>query len=66
MNMKSKLPNVGETIFTEMSHLALTHKAINLGQGFPDFKTDNALIDAVHQAMRDGQSVCSDEWDTLY
>ena len=33
----SKLPNVGTTIFTVMSKLAVDHNAINLSQGFPDF-----------------------------
>ena len=33
----SKLPNVGTTIFTVMSRLAVEHNAINLSQGFPDF-----------------------------
>jgi hypothetical protein len=28
--------DMGTTIFTVMSALALEHKAINLGQGFPD------------------------------
>ena len=35
--IRSKLPDVGTTIFTVMSRLAIEHKAINLGQGFPDF-----------------------------
>ncbi|EDS6425555.1 pyridoxal phosphate-dependent aminotransferase [Salmonella enterica] len=34
---KSKLPNLGTTIFTQMSALAQEHQAINLSQGFPDF-----------------------------
>jgi len=37
MQIKSKLPNVGTTIFTVMSALAREHNAINLSQGFPDF-----------------------------
>ncbi|MBK7089372.1 MAG: methionine aminotransferase, partial [Chitinophagaceae bacterium] len=41
---KSKLPHVGTTIFTIMSSLAVEHKAINLGQGFPDFEMNEALI----------------------
>jgi methionine aminotransferase len=35
--IRSKLPNVGTTIFTIMSRLAAEHDAINLSQGFPDF-----------------------------
>lgn len=34
---QSKLPNLGTTIFTQMSALAQKHNAINLSQGFPDF-----------------------------
>jgi len=56
MNITSKLPNVGTTIFTEMSQLAQQHQAVNLGQGFPDFDTDNTLIEAVYQAMREGHN----------
>lgn len=52
--MISKLPNVGTSIFTEMSALAQAHKAVNLGQGFPDFPMPEALIEAVDKAMRDG------------
>ncbi|NBS73043.1 MAG: pyridoxal phosphate-dependent aminotransferase [Betaproteobacteria bacterium] len=50
----SKLPNVGTTIFTVMSALAAEKKAVNLGQGFPDFACDTRLIDAVTDAMREG------------
>ncbi|MFC4723129.1 methionine aminotransferase [Geojedonia litorea] len=51
MHHTSKLPNVGTTIFTVMSALATKHKAINLSQGFPDFKSDQLLIDLVTTAM---------------
>lgn len=54
--MQSKLPKVGTTIFTVMSQLAQEHGAVNLGQGFPDFDADPALIDAVYQAMRGGHN----------
>jgi methionine aminotransferase len=50
----SRLPHVGTTIFTVMSALATQHGAVNLGQGFPDFDCDPALLDAVNQAMRSG------------
>lgn len=49
--IESKLPAVKTTIFSSMSLLAQQHQAINLGQGFPDFDCDPALIDSVHQAM---------------
>ena len=54
MNIRSKLPNVGTTIFTEMSALAIQHNAINLGQGFPDFSMSPELIELVNKAMKDG------------
>ena len=47
----SRLPNVGTTVFTVMSALATEHKAINLGQGFPDFPCDRKLIASVNEAM---------------
>ena len=50
----SRLPTVGTTIFTVMSALAHQHGAVNLGQGFPDFDCDPALLDAVNTAMRAG------------
>ncbi|WP_445736423.1 methionine aminotransferase [Mariniflexile sp.] len=54
MNFKSKLPNVGTTIFSVMSGLATKHHAINLSQGFPDFDSDQKLIDFVSRAMNSG------------
>lgn len=54
--LKSKLPAVGTTIFSVMSALASEHKAVNLGQGFPDFDCDPALVNAVTQAMQRGQN----------
>ena len=52
----SRLPKVGTTIFTVMSALAAEHQAVNLGQGFPDFAGDPALVDAVALAMREGHN----------
>ncbi|OJX34606.1 MAG: methionine aminotransferase [Burkholderiales bacterium 68-12] len=54
--LTSRLPNVGTTIFSVMSALAAEHGAVNLGQGFPDFDCDSALVDAVGQAMRAGHN----------
>jgi methionine aminotransferase len=50
----SRLPRVGTTIFTVMSALAQEHGAVNLGQGFPDFDCDPALLQLVSDAMREG------------
>jgi methionine aminotransferase len=52
--LKSRLPAVGTTIFTVMSALAQEHGAVNLGQGFPDFGCDPALLEAVNRAMQAG------------
>ncbi len=52
--LQSRLPNVGTTIFTVMSTLAAEKNAVNLGQGFPDFNCDPALVDAVTSAMQKG------------
>ncbi len=54
--IRSRLPDVGTTIFTVMSALAVRHDAVNLGQGFPDFACDPALIDAVTRAMQAGHN----------
>lgn len=54
MEHRSKLPKAGTTIFTTMSNLAKEHDAINLSQGFPNFKTDQKLIDLVVKAMNAG------------
>ncbi len=54
--IKSKLPNTGETIFTAMSSLATQYKAINLGQGTPDFEMNEKLIELVDKAIRDGHN----------
>lgn len=54
MQHNSKLPNVGTTIFSTMSKLAKKHNAINLSQGFPDFGSDQKLIDLVNNAMNSG------------
>lgn len=55
-NMESKLPDIGTTIFTVMSQLAVEHQAINLGQGFPEFNPDEKLLDLVNEAMRVGHN----------
>ena len=54
LQIHSKLPNVGTTIFTVMSSLAAQHNAINLGQGFPDYEMNETLISLVNNAMKKG------------
>jgi len=54
--VRTKLPQVGTTIFSVMTALAIEHQAINLAQGFPDFPCDPVLIDCVTKAMKDGHN----------
>ena len=54
MNLKSKLPDVGVTIFTRMTALANEYDAINLSQGFPDFDVDPQLTGLVYKYMQNG------------
>lgn len=56
MNIVSKLPNVGTTIFTVMSALASEYQAINLSQGFPNFPSSQRLIDLVYRHMQAGNN----------
>lgn len=54
MQFTPKLTNVETSIFSVMSALANKHNAINLSQGFPNFKSDQKLIDGVTKAMNSG------------
>ena len=56
MQIATKLPKVGTTIFTVMSQLAMEHGAVNLGQGFPDFSVPQFLADELAKAMREGKN----------
>jgi len=51
---QSKLPEVSPSIFSVMSGLANEHNAINLSQGFPNFKSDSKLLELVTKAMNTG------------
>ena len=77
--LQSRLPKVGTTIFTVMSALAQETGAVNLGQGFPDFDCDPALLTQVTDAMHEGlnqyppmtgvpqlRQAVSDKINTLY
>ena len=54
--MRSKLPEVGTTIFSVMSALANECGALNLSQGFPEFDCDPRLQELVARAIRDGKN----------
>ncbi len=54
MRLTSKLPDVGTSIFSQMTALAQQTGAINLAQGFPEFGPPLALRQALaHYALRD-------------
>lgn len=54
--MISKLPDLETTIFSVMSKLAVENNAINLSQGFPDFKIDPVLSELIYKASKDGHN----------
>ena len=54
VDLPSRLPAVGTTIFTVMSRLAAQTGAFNLSQGFPDFAPPPALLDGVARHMAAG------------
>ncbi|MDH2103124.1 methionine aminotransferase [Acinetobacter ursingii] len=56
MQLLSKLPDQGVTIFSTMSALAQRLNALNLSQGFPDFAAPPDLIEALCEATRNGHN----------
>ncbi|MFT7220678.1 MAG: methionine aminotransferase, partial [Candidatus Azotimanducaceae bacterium] len=56
MLLTSKLPDVGTTIFTVMSKMAMDHNAINLSQGYPDFAVPDELLAALNRYSIEGHN----------
>lgn len=56
MNIRSKLPHVGTTIFTVMTNRAREFGAINLAQGFPDYDVPEKLKALVTQHLAAGHN----------
>ncbi|MFW1944302.1 methionine aminotransferase [Acinetobacter guillouiae] len=54
IEIHSKLPAQGVTIFSIMTAMAHRLNALNLSQGFPDFDAPPALLQALSQATFDG------------
>ncbi len=54
IEIHSKLPAQGVTIFSVMTEMAHRLNALNLSQGFPDFAAPPALLQALSQATMDG------------
>jgi methionine aminotransferase len=56
VQFKSKLPEVGTTIFTVMSRRAAEENALNIGQGFPDYAIDPRLSNALVEVIAEGRN----------
>ena len=52
----ARLRGIGVSVFAEMTALAVRHKAVNLGQGFPDFDGPTEIIEAAVDALRSGNN----------
>jgi aspartate/methionine/tyrosine aminotransferase len=49
--LANRVRGFGTTIFSEMTALAVTHQAVNLGQGFPDFAAPDFVKEAARAAI---------------
>ncbi|MEL1599422.1 aminotransferase, partial [Acinetobacter baumannii] len=56
LQLQSKLPAQGVTIFSTMTAMAQRLGALNLSQGFPDFPAPPALLEALSQATLAGHN----------
>jgi aspartate/methionine/tyrosine aminotransferase len=56
MQTARRLQTFGQTVFTEMSRLALKHDAVNLGQGFPNFDGPDFVKRAAIGAIDSGRN----------
>lgn len=54
--LTSRLSGFGESVFAEMTQLAVAHNAVNLGQGFPDFDGPDFVKEAAIAAIRAGHN----------
>ncbi|TAL70885.1 MAG: aminotransferase class I/II-fold pyridoxal phosphate-dependent enzyme [Bacteroidetes bacterium] len=52
----NRIKVMGTSIFSTMSRLAFENKAINLGQGYPDFDGPQWLIDEAYKCMKEGKN----------
>lgn len=54
--LSSRLQGFGTSIFAEMTRLAIEHRAVNLGQGFPDFDGPEFIKRAAIEAIEQGKN----------
>ncbi len=52
----NRILKVETSIFATMSQLAIKHKAVNLGQGFPDFDGPAWIMEEAYKAMKNGKN----------
>lgn len=52
----NRISKIETSIFTKISQLAIKHKAINLGQGFPDFDGPDWIMEEAFKAMKSGKN----------
>ena len=57
-----RLAEIRESFIREMSRLAITHQAINLSQGFPDFDPPPEVLAAAHRALDEGFNQYANPW----
>lgn len=57
-----RLGTLRESFIREMSRLAMTHQAINLSQGFPDFDPPREVLEAAHRALDSGMNQYGMTW----
>ncbi|MEI6876564.1 MAG: aminotransferase class I/II-fold pyridoxal phosphate-dependent enzyme [Spirochaetota bacterium] len=62
MQTAQRLKGLRESFIREMTRLAITHDAINLSQGFPDFDPPREVIDAAHRALDSGMNQYGITW----
>ncbi len=57
--IKSKLPDVGISVFTSISKLANESNSLNLAQGFPNFSVDKKLVNIIKDvSQKDVHQYC--------
>jgi aspartate/methionine/tyrosine aminotransferase len=57
-----RLKGMRESFIREMTRLAITHQAVNLSQGFPDFDPPRPVLDAAHHALDNGMNQYGITW----
>jgi aspartate/methionine/tyrosine aminotransferase len=75
----ARLAGFGTSIFTEMTRLATSHGAVNLGQGFPDFAAPDFIKEAAARAIAADRNqyapahgiarlrqIIADRWEALH